>query len=118
MSLPSYGNNRDGTGRIYYSLKEGTWSDDDSIACEGTWNPNGYLPAADPPSPIAGVRGCPAGSPTSMDLPVCEDGLWTGCDRDAFGSGYRVLEVQIIQGLPRSGGQVYNAHTPAASPPM
>ena len=100
----------EGTGRIYEWPWEGTSSDRDSFACEGTRNPNGCPPAADAPPPITGVRGCAAGSPTSTDLPVREEGLRTGCDRDAFGSGYRALEVEITFKAPRIGRA--DVHTP------
>ena len=46
-----------------------------------------------------------------MDLPVGDEGLRKGLDRDAFGSGYRVPEPEIIRGLPRSGGQGYTRYT-------
>ena len=35
----------------------------------------------------------------------------TGYDRSAFGSGYRSLEDDIINGLPKRGGQVYAPYT-------
>ena len=34
-----------------------------------------------------------------------------GYDRDAFGSAYSSLEDEIIDGLPKSGGQVYTPYT-------
>lgn len=35
----------------------------------------------------------------------------TGCDRDAFGAAYSSLEDEIIEGLPKSGGQVYTPYS-------
>lgn len=58
-----------------------------------------------------GPRQCPLGSPTWMGLPVCEEGVREGYDRDAFGRGYSSLEDEIIAGLPKSGGQVYTPYT-------
>ena len=54
---------------------------------------------------------CPSGSPTWMGLPVCEEAERTGYDRDAFGSAYSSLEDEIIEGLPKSGGQVYTPYS-------
>ena len=47
LKLPAYRDNRDGTGVIYEWLERGTSSDSDSdgVACEGTQNPNGYVPS-------------------------------------------------------------------------
>ena len=45
-----------------------------------------------------------------MGLPVCEEGARVGYDRDAFGSAYSSLEDEIIDGLPKSGGQVYTPY--------
>ena len=113
LKLPAYRDNRDGTGVIYEWLERGTSSDSDSdgVACEGTQNPNGYVPSAGSTPPTTSERKCPAGSPTWMGLPVCEEGARTGYDRDAFGSAYSSLEDEIIESLPKSGGQVYTPYT-------
>ena len=113
LKLPAYRDNRDGTGVIYEWLERGTSSDSDSdgVACEGTQNPNGYVPSAGSTPPTTSERTCPAGSPTWMGLPVCEEGARTGYDRDAFGSAYSSLEDEIIESLPKSGGQVYTPYT-------
>ena len=99
---------------IYEWLERGTSSDSDNdgIACESTPNPNGYVPSAgSTPPPTTSVRERPAGSPTWMGLSVCEEGARVGYDRDAFGSAYSSLEDEIIDGLPKSGGQVYTLYT-------
>ena len=113
LKLPAYRDNRDGTGVIYEWLERGTSSDSDSdgVACEGTQNPNGYVPSDGSTPPTTSERKCLAGSPTWMGLPVCEEGARTGYDRDAFGSAYSSLEDEIIESLPKSGGQVYTPYT-------
>ena len=45
-----------------------------------------------------------------MGLSVCEEGARVGYDRDAFGTAYSSLEDEIIDGLPKSGGQVYTPY--------
>ena len=113
LRLPAYRDDRNGTELIYRWLERGTSSDsdDDGIACEGDLNPDGYLPDADTLPPTTGERRCPAGSPTWMNLPVCEESARIGYDRDAFGSAYGSLEDEIIEGLPKSGGSVYTPYT-------
>ncbi len=84
------------------------------VGCSGyesTQNPNGYVPSAGSIPPTTSERKCPAGSPTWMGLPVCEEGARVGYDRDAFGSAYNSLEDEIIESLPKSGGQVYTPYT-------
>ena len=107
LKLPAYRDNRDGTGLIYEWLERGRSSDgdDDGISCESSQNPNGYVPVR--VTPPTGDRMCPAGSPTWMGLPICEEVERVGYDRDAFGSPYSSLEDEIIEELPKSGGQVY-----------
>ena len=120
LKLPAYRDNRNGTGLIYEWLERGRTSDtdNDGIACESISNPNGYVPGSTtpppPPEPLpptTSARECPAGSPTWMGLPVCEEGPRAGYDRDAFGSAYSSLEDEIIAGLPKSGRQVYTPYT-------
>ena len=113
LKLPAYRDDRDGTGVIYEWLERGASSDSDNdgVACEGTQNPNGYVPTAGSTPPTTSERECPAGSPTWMALPVCEEGTRTGYDRDAFGSAYSSLEDEIIISLPKSGVQVYTPYT-------
>ena len=110
LRLPAYRDNRDGTGLIYEWLERGrsSDSDDDGISCESSQNPSGYVPVG--VTPPTGDRMCPSGSPTWMGLPVCEEAERTGYDRDAFGSAYSSLEDEIIDGLPKSGGQVYTPY--------
>ena len=111
LRLPAYRDNRDGTGLIYEWLERGrsSDSDDDGISCESSQNPDGYVPVR--VTPPTGDRMCPSGSPTWMGLPVCEEAERTGYDRDAFGSAYSSLEDEIIDGLPKSGGQVYTPYS-------
>ena len=113
LKLPAYADNRNRTRMIYEWLERRTSSDTDTdgIACESTSNPNGYVPGSTTPPPPPTARECPAGSPTWMGLPVCEEGARADYDRDAFGSAYSSLEDEIIDGLPRFGGQVYTPYT-------
>ena len=114
LKLPAYRDNRDGTGLIYEWLQRQRSSDNDNdgIACDSTSNPNGYVPRAGSTTPPpTNARECPAGSPTWMDLPVCEEGARVSYDRDAFGSAYSSLEDEIIDALPKSDGQVYTPYT-------
>lgn len=113
LKLPAYKDNRNGTGLIYTWLQRGRSSDSDSdgISCESTQNPNGYVPVRVSSSTQTGDRACPTGSPTWMGLPVCEEVERTGYDRDAFGTSYASLEDEIIDGLPKSGGQVYTPYS-------
>ena len=113
LRLPAYKDNRDGAGLIYEWLERGrsSDSDDDGISCETTQNPSGYVPARLPPPTQTGDRTCPAGSPTWMGLPVCVEAERTGYDRDAFGTAYTSLEDEIVEGLPKSGGQVYTPYS-------
>ena len=114
LKLPAYRDNRDGTGLIYEWLQRQRSSDtdNDGIACDSPSNPNGYVPRAGSTTPPpTNARECPAGSPTWMDLPVCEEGARVSYDRDAFGSAYSSLEDEIIDALPKSDGQVYTPYT-------
>ena len=116
MKLPAYADNRNGTRVIYEWLERRTSSDtdNDGIACETPSNPTGYVPGSitpPPPPPTTNARECPAGSATWMGLPVCEEGARVGYDRNAFGSAYSSLEDEIIDGLPKSGGQVHTPYT-------
>ena len=114
LKLPAYRDNRDGTGLIYEWLQRQRSSDtdNDGIACDSPSNPTGYVPGAGSTTPPpTNTRECPAGSPTWMDLPVCEEGARVSYDRDAFGSAYSSLEDEIIDALPKSDGQVYTPYT-------
>ena len=46
-----------------------------------------------------------------MGLRVCEESSRRGYNRDAFGTDYSSLEDDIIDDLPKSGGQVYTPYT-------
>ena len=113
LRLPAYKDNRNGTALIYTWLQRGRSSDSDSdgISCESAQNPSGYVPVRVPSSTRTGDRACPTGSPTWMGLPVCEEVERTGYDRDAFGTSYSSLEDEIIEKLPKSGGQVYTPYS-------
>ena len=69
-----------------------------------------YRERESPINPTNHGRECPAGAPTWMGLPVCEEGVRVGYDRDTFGSAYSSLEDDIIDSLPKSGGQVYTPY--------
>ena len=58
------------------------------------------------------ARECPAGSPTWMALPVCEERTRIGYDRDAFGRNYALLEDEIVASLPGTDStEVYTPYT-------
>ena len=113
LRLPAYQDNRDGTGIIYEWLQRSRSSDTDSdgIACDSASNPNGYIPSSTQPPP---VQGCPTDAEIWRGLQVCEERPRDGYDRDAFGSGYRSLEDDIIAALPpamKASGQVYTPYS-------
>ena len=113
LRLPAYRDDRDGTGIIYEWLERSrsSDSDDDGIGCDSESNPNGYIPRAQPP---VEPQGCPVDAETWRGLQVCEEQSRDGYDRDAFGTGYRSLEDDIIAALPatmRAAGQVYTPYS-------
>ena len=113
LRLPAYRDDRDGTGIIYGWLEQGrsSDSDNDGIGCDSESNPNGYIPRALPP---VDPQGCPADAPIWRGLQVCEEQSRDGYERDAFGTGYRTLEDDIIAALPatmKAGGQVYTPYS-------
>ena len=113
LRLPAYRDDRDGTGIIYEWLERSrsSDSDDDGIGCDSASNPNGYIPRAQPP---VYPQGCPADAPVWRGLQVCEEQSRDGYERDAFGTGYRTLEDDIIASLPatmKAGGQVYTPYS-------
>ena len=58
--------------------------------------------------------GCSADAETWRGLRVCTERLPDGYDRDAFGTGYRSLEDEIIAALPptmKKDGQVYTPYS-------
>ena len=58
--------------------------------------------------------GCSADAETWRGLRVCSERLRDGYDRDAFGTGYRTLEDDIIAALPptmKANGQVYTPYS-------
>ena len=113
LRLPAYRDDRDGTGIIYEWLERSRSSDgdNDGISCESDSNPNGYIPRAQPP---VDPQGCPADAPVWRGLQVCEERSRDGYERDAFGTGYRSLEDDIIAALPptmKLGGQVFTPYS-------
>ena len=59
-------------------------------------------------------QGCPADAPVWRGLQVCEEQSRDGYERDAFGTGYRTLEDDVIASLPatmKAGGQVYTPYS-------
>ncbi len=113
LRLPAYRDDRDGTGIIYEWLERSrsSDSDDDGIGCDSASNPNGYIPRAQPP---VDPQGCPADAPVWRGLQVCEEQSRDGYERDAFGTGYRTLEDDIIASLPatmKAGSQVYTPYS-------
>ena len=113
LRLPAYRDDRDGTAIIYEWLERSrsSDSDDDGIACDSELNPNGYIPRA---QPAVDPQGCPADAPIWRGLQVCEERSRDGYERDAFGTGYRNLEDDIIAALPptmKAGGQVYTPYS-------
>ena len=57
---------------------------------------------------------CPADAETWRGLRVCSERTRDGYDRDAFGTGYRRLEDDIIAALPstmKANGQVYTPYS-------
>ena len=88
----------------------GTVADDLYMAehrCAADWSAADTLQLAWVPSV------CPLGSEVWSGLSVCDEGDRDGYDRDAFGTGYRSLEDEIIDSLPKSAdsSQVYTPYT-------
>ena len=110
---PRIGTTATGTGIIYEWLERGRSSDgdNDGIGCDSESNPNGYIPRDQTP---VEPQGCPADAEVWRGLQVCEEQPRDGYDRDAFGTGYRSLEDDIIAALPatmKSAGQVYTPYS-------
>ena len=64
--------------------------------------------------PVATPVGCTADAETWRGLRVCSERPRDGYDRDAFGTGYRTLEDDIIAALPstmKASGQVYTPYS-------
>ena len=114
LKLPAYRDDRDGTGLIYEWLERRRSSDgdDDGGACEGSRNPDGYVPKApDPPDDP-----CPADAPVWRGLQVCDEGPREGYDRGDYGpsSRYQALKDDVIRALPdtmKAGGKVYTPYS-------
>lgn len=75
--------------------------------CETDWSVADTLQLAWVPSV------CPPGSEVWRGLSVCEEGEREGYDRNAFGTGYRSLEDEIIATLPKNAAadSVYTPYT-------
>ena len=66
------------------------------------------------PAPTPAPVGCSADAETWRGLSVCNERPRDGYDRDAFGTGYRTLEDDIIAALPSTmiaNGQVYTPYS-------
>ena len=66
------------------------------------------------PVPTPVPVGCSADAETWRGLRVCNERPRDGYDRDAFGTGYRTLEDDIIAALPstmKANGQVYTPYS-------
>ena len=114
LRLPAYQDNRDRTGTIYQWLerKRSSDTDRDGMACDGSSNPNGYLPGGSTTVTSESISDDCATAETWMGLRVCDEpGRRTGYSRDDYGSAYRRLEDEIVAGLPQVGGQVYTPYT-------
>ena len=88
----------------------GTLGDDLYVAehrCASDWSHADTLRLAWVPS------ACPPGSTVWRGLSVCDEGEREGYDRGAFGTGYRSLEDEIIDSLPKNeaGDSVYTPYT-------
>ena len=88
----------------------GTVADDLYMAehrCAADWSAADTLSLAWVPS------ACPPGSDVWRGLSVCDEHDRDGYDRDAFGTGYRSLEDEIIDSLPKnaSADSVYTPYT-------
>ena len=114
LRLPAYRDNRDGTGIIYEWLSRVSGDrDNDGIDCESNNNPNGYIPNVQVEPPVEPST-CSADAETWRGLKVCDEQPRDGYDRDAFGSGHRSLEDEIIAALPptmKANGQVYTPYS-------
>lgn len=75
--------------------------------CEVDWSAAETLELAWVPSV------CPPGSEVWRGLSVCDEGEREGYDRNAFGTGYRSLEDEIIASLPKNAAadSVYTPYT-------
>ena len=114
LRLPAYQDDCDGTGIIYEWLERGRSSDgdNDGVGCDSESNPNGYIPRAQ--TPLEPQQGCPADAEIWRGLQVCEEQPRDGYDRDAFGTGYRSLEDDMIAALPatmKAADQVYTPYS-------
>ena len=114
LRLPAYRDNTNDTAVIYEWLSRVSGDrDNDGIDCESNNNPNGYIPSA-PVEPPVETSTCSADAETWRGLQVCDEQPRDGYDRDAFGSGHRSLEDEIIAALPptmKANGQVYTPYS-------
>ena len=97
--LPAYRDDRDGTGIIYEWLERSrsSDSDNDGIGCDSDRTPTATFRE---PKRRWSLRAARRMRRSGARLQVCEEQPRDGYDRDAFGTGYRSLEDDIIAALP------------------
>ena len=96
-----------GTYHITYQVQDGDANTTASDAATLTFAVN-VKPAS------TSYMGCSADAETWRGLRVCTERPRDGYDRDAFGTGYRTLEDDIIAALPatmKENGQVYTPYS-------
>ena len=109
-------------GTATISVTDDSVGDDDETIVIDASSANPELTAAqlvltitDNDAPSNGpYAGCPADAETWRGLRVCTERPRDGYDRDAFGTGYRTLEDDIIAALPstmKANGQVYTPYS-------
>ena len=101
----------DGTYSMSYKVEDGDANTAASDADVLTFTITVQEPEQEPDTPYVG---CPADAETWRELRVCSERPRDGYDRDAFGTGYRTLEDDIIAALPstmKASGQVYTPYS-------
>ena len=101
----------DGTYSMSYKVEDGDANTAASDADVLTFTITVQEPVQEPDTPYVG---CPADAETWRGLRVCSERPREGYDRDAFGTGYRSLEDDIIAALPatmKADGQVYTPYS-------
>ena len=101
----------DDTYSMSYKVEDGDTNTAASDADVLTFTITVQEPVQEPDTPYVG---CPADAETWRELRVCSERPRDGYDRDAFGTGYRTLEDDIIAALPstmKASGQVYTPYS-------
>ena len=100
-----------GTYDVEYKVEDGDANNAASDADVLTFTITVQEAEQEPDTPYVG---CPADAETWRGLRVCNERRRDGYDRDAFGTGYRSLEDDIIAALPatmKANGQVYTPYS-------